>query len=323
MTFDNPAKHQLPKVDFSLSDLSPGSASWDSVRGDVVAALEEYGCFEAVYDRLFDRELHASLFRKVKELFELPEETKRRFADTERPYDGYITNLHFAPGYQAMGIGGVLDSPAIRNFTDLMWPNGNAKFCEIVQSYSSKASELEKMVKRMILEGFHLPVEEYRDGVIDKTSYFLRIMKYDALKEGGTEEVGGINHRDSNFMTILRQEGAVNGLEVKAKDGQWIRATPSASSFIVILGDAIHGWSNGRLYSPVHWVVMSETRARHSIGLFSTMKGVIRCPEEMVDEQHPLLFKPFEEIDLVRYHRILETEEGWELESTLKARYLG
>ncbi|KAI6679420.1 hypothetical protein NL676_033301 [Syzygium grande] len=240
MASDNPTEHQLPKVDFSASDLSPGSTSWDLVRGDVVAVLEEYGCFEAVCDQLFCWELHSSLFRAVTQLFELPEETERGFADAKRPYDGYVANLHFAPGYQAMGIGGVLDSPAIRDFTDLMWPDGNAKFCEIVQSYSSKASELEKMVKRMILEGLQLPVEKYRDNVIEKTSYFLRIMKYDALEEEGTEEVGGINHCDSNFMTILRQEGAVNGLEVKAKDGQWIRATPSASSFIVILGDAIH-----------------------------------------------------------------------------------
>ncbi|XP_039165869.1 probable 2-oxoglutarate-dependent dioxygenase AOP1 [Eucalyptus grandis] len=322
MASDNPAKHQLPKVDFSASDLSPGSASWDSVRGDVMAALKEYGCFEAACDQLFDWELHTSLFRNVKESVELPEETKRRFADTERPYHGYVTNLHFAPGYHAMGIGGVLDSPAIQNLTDLMWPDGNAKFCEIVQSYSSKASELEKMVKRMILEGLQLPVEKYRDDIIDKTSYFLRIMKYDGIKEGGTEEVSGTNHRDPNFVTILREDGAVNGLEVKAMDGQWIRATPSASSFMVILGDAIHGWSNGRLYSPVHRVVMRETRARHAIGLFSTMKGVIRCPGELVDKQHPLLFKPFEEIDLMRYHRILENEEGWELESTLRARYL-
>lgn len=128
MASDNPTEHQLPKVDFSASDLSPGSASWDLVRGDVVAALEEYGCFEAVCDQLFCWELHSSLFRAVTELFELPEETKRGFADAKRPYDGYVANLQFAPGYQAMGIGGVLDSPAIRDFTDLMWPDGNAKF---------------------------------------------------------------------------------------------------------------------------------------------------------------------------------------------------
>lgn len=128
MGSDNPTEHQLPKVAFSVSDLNPGSASWDLVRGDVMAAVEEYGCFEAAYDQLFDWELHTSLFRAVKELFELPEETKRGFTDTKRPFDGYVTNLYFAPGYQAVGIGGVLDSPAIRDFTDLMWPDGNAKF---------------------------------------------------------------------------------------------------------------------------------------------------------------------------------------------------
>ncbi|KAI6677580.1 hypothetical protein NL676_038376 [Syzygium grande] len=69
--------------------------------------------------------LGTCLFRAMTELFELPEETKRGFADAKRPYDGYVANLHFAPGYQAMGIGGVLDSPAIWDFTDLMWPDGN------------------------------------------------------------------------------------------------------------------------------------------------------------------------------------------------------
>ncbi|KAI6679419.1 hypothetical protein NL676_033300 [Syzygium grande] len=208
MSSENPSKHQLPKIDFSISDLNPGSTSWDLVRGDVMTALEEYGCFEA-----------------------------------------------------AMGINGVLDSPATQNFTKLMWPIGNARFCEIVQSYSSNASELEKMVKRMILEGLQLPVEKYHNDLIERSTNFLRMTKYEAPKKGGTQEVGGISHNDRNFVTVLRQDGSA--------------------------------WSNGRLYSPLHRVVMSGTRARHSIGLFLTMKGEIRCPGELVDEQQPLLFKPF------------------------------
>ncbi|KAK3439294.1 hypothetical protein EUGRSUZ_C04147 [Eucalyptus grandis] len=322
MSSDNPTTHQLPKIDFSISDFNPGSPSWDLVRGDVVTALEEYGCFEAVCDQLVDGELHTSLFGAVKELFDLPEETKRGFTDPKRPYWGYVASLPFAPGYQVMGIEGALDSPAIQNFTGLMWPDGNAKFREIAQSYSSKAAELGKMVMRMILEGLQLPVEKYREDLIQKTGHLLRMTKYEAPKKGGTREVSGISHNDTGFVTVLRQDGSVNGLEIKAKDGQWIRATPSGSSFIVMLGDAIHGWSNGRLYSPVHRVVMSGTRARYSVILFSAMKGVIRCPGELVDEQHPLLFKPFEEIDLERLTRVLETEDGWESESTLRARYL-
>ncbi|KAF8036559.1 hypothetical protein BT93_C2318 [Corymbia citriodora subsp. variegata] len=319
MSSDNPTTHQLPKIDFSISNSNPGSASWDLVRGDVMTALEEYGCFEAVCDQLLDHELHASLFRAVKELFDLSEETKRRFTDPKRPYWGYVAGLPFAPGYQAMGIEGTLDSPAIRNFTDLMWPEGNAKFREIAQTYTSKAAELEKMVMRMILEGLQLPVEKYRDDLNEKATYFLRMTKYEAPKKGGTREVSGISHNDTGFVTILRQDGSVNGLEIKAKDGQ--RCDPCEYLTLSSLVSSL-GWSNGRLYSPVHRVVMSGTRARHSVGVFSVMKGVIRCPGELVDEQHPLLFKPFEEIDLVRFTRLLETEEGWEHESTLRARFL-
>ncbi|KAG6383494.1 hypothetical protein SASPL_141637 [Salvia splendens] len=43
-------------------------------------------------------------------------------------------------------------------------------------------------------------------------------------------------------------------------------------------------------------VVVSGDEARYSIGLFSAPKegGVIKTPEELVDEGHPLLYKPFD-----------------------------
>jgi len=55
--------------------------------------------------------------------------------------------------------------------------------------------------------------------------------------------------------------------------------------------------------------MMSGNEARYSAGLFSIPKGgsIIKAPEELVDEEHPLLFKPFDHVEFLKYYY---TEEG-------------
>ncbi|PNX70698.1 2-oxoglutarate-dependent dioxygenase, partial [Trifolium pratense] len=63
-------------------------------------------------------------------------------------------------------------------------------------------------------------------------------------------------------------------------------------------------WSNGRLHSPFHRIMMSGNEARYSTGLFSIPKGgyIIKAPEELVDEEHPLLFKPYDHVEFLKYY---------------------
>ena len=60
--------------------------------------------------------------------------------------------------------------------------------------------------------------------------------------------------------------------------------------------DSLQAWANGRLYSPKHRVMVTGNKARYSAGLFSIPKAnyLIKAPEELVDQEHPLLFKPFD-----------------------------
>lgn len=62
-------------------------------------------------------------------------------------------------------------------------------------------------------------------------------------------------------------------------------------------------WTNGRVHSPHHRVMMSGDKERYSIALFSYPKPdyVMKTPEETVDEEHPLLFKPFNYSDYSAY----------------------
>ncbi|XP_030549950.1 deoxypodophyllotoxin synthase-like [Rhodamnia argentea] len=302
---------KLPLIDFCKNDIKPGSTDWDSVQKEVVEALEEYGCFEARYDKI-GVELHDDVLKQLEDLFNLPAETKRRFVDTRKPYDGYLEDLPQSPLYEAMGVSGVLDSGGIRKLADLMWPQGNPIFCETLNSYAMRLSELESLITRMVFRS--LGVEKYLDSHAESLNHSIRVMRYKAPMTR-EPQIRARSHCDKNFLTIL-QQNHVNGLEVQTMDGKWIQVAPSASTFVVMVGESFLGWSNGRLHCPAHRVMMTGKEARYSVGSFSAIRGVITCPPELVDEQHPLLFKPFDEVGLLRFR---QTEQGLKAESTLKA----
>ena len=75
---------------------------------------------------------------------------------------------------------------------------------------------------------------------------------------------------------------------------------------------------NGRLYSPYHRVMMVAKKTRYSTAMFSVPKSgvVIDSPEEVVDEEHPRMFKPFEYMDFLNF---FHSEAGRRVESTLHA----
>jgi len=134
--------------------------------------------------------------------------------------------------------------------------------------------------------------------------------------ETSDRKLGLSSHTDKNTATILYQN-QIEGLEVQTKDGQWIKFNPSPDSFVAMIGDSFYAWLNGRVYSPFHRVMMSGNKARYSAGLFSIPKAgyIVKAPEEMVDEEHPLLFKPFDHVEFLAFYY---TEEGQRVPAALK-----
>ena len=47
---------------------------------------------------------------------------------------------------------------------------------------------------------------------------------------------------------------------------------------------------------------MGADEVRYSLGFFSFHKGTICTPEELVDDQHPLRYYPFEHDGLLRFY---------------------
>ena len=111
----------LPKIDFSagLNPSTTGDDKWVAVRALVVPAVEAYGCFEAVYDKVTP-EMKDALFCEdiMKELFGLPLEKKVRNI-SDKPYHGYIGNI---PGraYESLNVDNATDRRGVDEFSALM-----------------------------------------------------------------------------------------------------------------------------------------------------------------------------------------------------------
>ncbi|EOA22614.1 hypothetical protein CARUB_v10003282mg [Capsella rubella] len=304
---------QLPLIDFSDKTLKPGSSKWDEVKIDVRKALEDYGCFEASFDKV-SLELKKSVFEAVEELFKLPVQTRQRNVSS-KPYHGYLShNL-----YQSFGIDDANVFDKVNDFTRQLWPDhGNKSISETIHQFSEKLSELEVMVRRMIMESFG--IQRYIDEHLNSTNYILRLMEYTTPLDADDEEESKLGlraHTDKNMITILHQH-QVEGLEVKTKDEKWIKVKPSQDSFIVMVGDSLCALLNGRVFSPYHRVMLTGKKTRYSTGLFSVPKtGVtIDSPDELVDEEHPRLFKPYDYNDFLHF---FSTEAGRSAQSALHA----
>ncbi|KAI9084641.1 hypothetical protein K1719_033423 [Acacia pycnantha] len=305
---------KLPVIDFNSLDLDSKNPEWEEVKSQVHKALEECGCFEALFDKV-PLEIRKSLFVVLKELFDLPLQTKLRNM-SKKPFHGYVGQYPQVPLYESMGIDDANVLEKVESLETTLWPEGFPSFSKTIQAFSEQLSELDQIVRKMVLES--LGVEKYLDEHMNSTNYLLRIMKYSAPQ---TEDAKlGINsHSDKNIVTTLCQLNGISGLEVETKDGKWITYQPSSPhSFVVMIGDSFLAWSNGRLYSAFHRVMMTGNEARYSAGLFSIPKGgyMIKAPEELVDEEHRLLYKPFDHVEFLKYYY---TEEAQRQKFALKA----
>ncbi|XP_071732662.1 probable 2-oxoglutarate-dependent dioxygenase AOP1 [Rutidosis leptorrhynchoides] len=296
---DSQAPLKLRTINFSeITKQMRGTPTWNSTKTQVFEALEELGCFEASFNGI-SPELQKSMFAYVNELFDLPFETKvRNFRETL--FNSYLGQAKEIPIFESLAI----DDP--ESFANLMWPHGNTEFINTIRSYSKKLEEMEEIVKMMVLESLNL--EKYMEEHMELTSNLIRITKYRTPNEDESH-MGLLSHRDKSMVTILH-ENEVQGLEVQTKDGKWFKVKFSEDSFVVMVGETFRAWTNGRLHATTHKVVMSGNEDRYSIGYFSFGKldKIIKTPEEMVDEEHPLLFKPYTYGEFIKFYYTKENK---------------
>ncbi|OMO52411.1 Oxoglutarate/iron-dependent dioxygenase [Corchorus capsularis] len=287
---------QIPVIEFT-KDMVRGTDGWQSLCKRVREACESFGCFEVVYDKISSH-LRDETFSLIKELCNLPVQTKRKNF-TSKPLHGYYEpGGEFLPFYESFGIDDASNCNSVRSFADLMWPTGHDHFCKTINTLMKELEELSHMIGLMILDSYGLGE---KPETMMRHYQLLRVMKYLAPPSGECTEVA-MAHTDK-FSSAILCENHISGLEIETKDGEWIKLVPSPSSLVFIVGDLLTAWSNGRMHAAKHTVKLSGNKERYSLGAFAVpVEGtIIKAPKEMVDEQHPQLFKDFDYMDFVNY----------------------
>ncbi|KAM3289031.1 hypothetical protein P3S67_017318 [Capsicum chacoense] len=282
---------KVPTIDFRNSfEWKRGSEKWVLVRDEVYKSLEEFGCFEALLDEDIPKK---KLYEKVKELFN--SNLEKKIGNSQNVYASYSKDDPGVPLFERLVIKNVLIHGVIENFSNLLWPEGDPKFCDLVLTYSKKLSEFEDMIRRMIFE--KLGLENYLNEHKNSGDYLLGLLKYRPPKDG-EKNVGLTPHTDKTISTILSQyDQHVNGLQIMDKNGQWIDVQyASPHSYLFLVSDCLKAFTNGRLHCPPHQVILMGNKDRYSMGFSQIPKEgyIIKVPEELVDEDHPLLYKPFD-----------------------------
>ncbi|KAG5628610.1 hypothetical protein H5410_000327 [Solanum commersonii] len=59
-------KVKIPTIDFCNLELKPNTPQWESIKVQVFEALKEFGCFEAIYDKV-PNEIREGMFDYLKE----------------------------------------------------------------------------------------------------------------------------------------------------------------------------------------------------------------------------------------------------------------
>ncbi|KAL5190083.1 putative 2-oxoglutarate-dependent dioxygenase AOP1.2 [Glycine soja] len=282
----------IPCFDFGKA-LEEGSEEWKEMSKKVREACESHGCFLLVCDHeIIPKGVHEQFFSNMEALFDLPEETKMKHI-SPKPYSSYNGKSPVIPLSETFGIDDVPLSASAEAFTYLI---------ETLKIMSLKMLELSSLVLKMIVGGYGIQ-QHYVDVEKMKSSSNSRLIKYKVPENNNDSKTALLPHTDKNALTILCQN-EVQGLQVLSKTGNWIELKIPQNGFVVIVGDILKAWSNGRLHAATHRVVMNGNKERYSFGLFAMpMEEMdIEVPLELVDEKiHPLRYHPFKYGEYISY----------------------
>ncbi len=115
--------------------------------------------------------------------------------------------------------------------------------------------------------------EDHFAKLIDRPLATLRLLHYPPHPGRFVpDQYGAAPHTDYGNVTVLWQDAA-GGLEVRARSGEWIAATPLPDTFVCNIGDCLMRWSNDTYVSTPHRVVNRSGRERWSIPFFLDPNG--------------------------------------------------
>uniref|UniRef100_A0A6J1CI26 Gibberellin 20-oxidase-like protein isoform X1 n=1 Tax=Momordica charantia TaxID=3673 RepID=A0A6J1CI26_MOMCH len=272
---------ELPVIDLS----QPLS---ESILCSLCAACNEWGFFYITNHGVSD-EFYQKLISIADELFRLPQDTKIKVG-----ISSYVPRFTASPFFESFKLSGPDFSASAQLLTEALLGHHNTQFSNLLEEYGSKMTDLSKRIVKLLLKVLGDNFEnKFYDYEFKNCDGYLRINNYSP--RDSNEEVEGLGkHTDISCVTILFQD-KLGGLQMRSKGGEWMDIRPCENALVVNIGDFMQAWSNERLRSAEHRVVLRQNVKRFSMAFFWSYVDdeEIYAPSEVVGEGNVRLYRTF------------------------------
>ncbi len=173
-----------------------------------------------------------------------------------------------------------------------LWP-ALPGFRETLLAYYDALFAFGRDLHRAIAVDLGLPPHHF-DEKLRRPLATLRLLHYPALPaEGLPEQLGAGEHTDYGNLTLLATDD-VGGLEVRMRDGTWMRAPVIPGTFVCNIGDCLMRWTNDTYVSTPHRVVSPAMRDRYSVAFFldANPDVEVACLPTCRSGERPPLYPP-------------------------------
>ncbi|MFC0205430.1 isopenicillin N synthase family dioxygenase [Novosphingobium soli] len=229
--------------------------------------------FAMIRDHGIDLALIDRAWALTRELFDLPEDTKRRYfvpgQGGARGYTPFRTEV--AKGatekdlkeFWHVGRDLPAGSPLAASMPPNVWPEEVPGFRETFTELYAQFDAAGARILSAIAVDLGLQADWF-DPAIEDGNSVLRLLHYPPVSEGAGGAIRAGAHEDINLITLLlgAQEA---GLELLSKEGRWLSVAPPEGALVVNIGDMLQRLTNHVLPSTTHRVRNpSGARAGHS-----------------------------------------------------------
>lgn len=266
--------------------------------------------FVIVKNHGVSEELRQELFSISKEIFEQPDEIKRKYEDmTNGGQRGYISKgRETAKGEKVPDLKEfwhigqeVQEEPALKaEYADNIWmPEIPNMFDTTLRVYRTFEDTGRNLLRAIAL---YLDLEEnYFDAKIHNGNSVLRLLHYFPVQDITQVEEGAVRaaaHGDINLITLL-MGGSAKGLQALNSAGTWIDVAPKENEIVINIGDMLQRHTNNRLKSTIHRVINLDKESmrfpRYSAPFFLHPRSDmdLSCLSGCINDENP---KGFEDI---------------------------
>ncbi|RDX61172.1 2-oxoglutarate-dependent dioxygenase DAO, partial [Mucuna pruriens] len=133
---------------------------------------------------------------------------------------------------------------------------------QIIEAYGQAIHDLASSVSQKMTESLDIEDADFKDW-----SFIFRIIKYNFTPEV-IGSIGAQVHLDIGFITLLQDDETVNGLQLMDDSRSFKEVPPKLGSFLCIIGNVGHVWSNGKFLNVRHHVLYKEAITCYSFGVF-------------------------------------------------------